>query len=108
MAQEALIVFSMFPDADAARRIARVLVEERLAACANIFPQIESIYRWKGKIEETREVLLLIKTTIGKYQQLEQRIRALHSYEVPEIIALRLHDGLPDYLNWIEQSTQEG
>ncbi|MEA3186801.1 MAG: periplasmic divalent cation tolerance protein, partial [Chthoniobacter sp.] len=80
--------------------------QEKLAACVNLLPEIESIYRWKGKIEAATETLALIKTTIGKYQQLEQRIRALHPYEVPEIIALRPHDGLPDYLNWIEQSVQ--
>ncbi|SRR5581483_1436792 len=104
MAEETLVVFSTFPDADSARKIARTLVEEKLAACVNILPQVKSIYRWKGEIETANEVFVIIKTTIGKYQQLEQRIRALHSYEVPEIIALRLHDGLPDYLNWIEQS----
>ena len=70
----------------------------------NITAPVRSVYRWQGKIETSEEVLALIKTTIGKYQQLEQRIRALHSYEVPEIIALRPHDGLPEYLNWIEQS----
>ena len=104
MAEEALVVFSTFPDAETARKIGRALVEEKLAACVNLLPRIESIYRWQGKIETSEEVLALIKTTIGKYQQLEQRIRALHSYEVPEIIALRPHDGLPEYLNWIEQS----
>ena len=106
MAQEALVVFSTFPDAETARKIGRVLVEEKLAACVNILPGIESIYRWKGEVETSDEVLALIKTTIGKYHLLEQRIRALHSYEMPEIVAFRLHDGLPDYLNWLEQSTQ--
>ena len=106
MSEEALLVFSTFPDAETARKIGRVLVGEKFAACVNLLPQIESIYRWKGAVETSSEVLAVIKTTIGKYQQLEQRIRTLHPYQVPEIIALRLHDGLPDYLNWIEQSVQ--
>ncbi len=89
-----------------ARRIGRTLVEEKLAACVNILPRVESVYRWQEKIETADEIVAIIKTTIGKYQQLEQRIRAMHSYEVPEIVAVRLHDGLPDYLNWIEQSMQ--
>src|SRR5438874_13390226 len=98
MAEEALLVLSTFPDLESARRVGRTLVEEKLAACVNIMPQIESIYRWQGNVETSGEALALIKTTIGKYRQLEERIRALHSYEVPEIVALRLHDGLPDYL----------
>lgn len=106
MAEEVLLVVSTFPDLESARKIARALVEEKLAACVNLLPQVESLYRWKGKIETANEVLAFIKTTIGKYQQLEQRLRALHSYEVPEIIALRPQEGLPDYLNWIVESVQ--
>ena len=106
MAEEVLLVFSTFPDVESARKIARILVEEKLAACVNLLPQIESLYRWKGEIESAHEVLAVVKTTIGKYQQLELRIRALHGYEVPEIVALRPQDGLPDYLNWIVESVQ--
>jgi periplasmic divalent cation tolerance protein len=104
MAEEALIVFSTFGTADEARRVARILVEERLAACANFLPQVESIYRWKGKIETSAETLVLFKTTIDRYWQLEPRLRELHSYEIPEIIAIRAHVGLPAYMRWIDES----
>jgi len=107
MSEESLLVLSTFPDADTGRRIARILVEEKLAACVNLVPQIESIYRWKGTIETASEVLALIKSTIGKYQLLETRIRELHPYEVPEIISLRIDSGNLDYLRWIEQSVVE-
>ena len=102
--EESLIVFTTFGDAAAARNTAYRLVEEHLAACANIVPQIESIYRWKGKIESSSEVFVIIKTTHGRLRQLEQRLRELHPYEVPEIVALEICDGLPDYLNWIVES----
>lgn len=104
MAEEVLLVFTAWPDATVAREAARVLVEERLAACANIVPAVESIYRWEGKVETASEVLMILKTTIGRYPQLEMRIKALHSYEVPEIVSLRVTDGLPAYLRWVEAS----
>lgn len=106
MAEESIVVLSTFPDAEAARRIGRMLVEEKLAACVNILPQIESIYRWKDAIETGGEILAVIKTTTWKYDLLEARIRELHPYEVPEIISLRISNGLPAYLNWIEQTMQ--
>ncbi|MGB8169179.1 MAG: divalent-cation tolerance protein CutA [Chthoniobacteraceae bacterium] len=104
MAEEVLVVFTTWPDAVAARAAARVFVEERLAACANLVPAIESIYRWEGKVETASEVWMILKTTIGRYPQLEARIKALHSYEVPEIVSLRVTDGLPAYLRWVEAS----
>ena len=104
MSEESILVLSTFPDADTVRRVARVLVEEKLAACVNILPQIESIYRWKGAVETASEVLALIKSTTWKYQLLEARIRELHPYEVPEIVSLRIDSGHTDYLRWIEQS----
>ena len=107
MAEDSRLILSTFPDADTARRIARILVEEKLAACVNLVPQIESIYRWKGAIETASEVLALIKSTIGKYQMLENRIRELHPYEVPEIVCLHIETGSLDYLRWIEQSVLE-
>ena len=102
MAEEVLVVFTTWPDAEKACAAARVLVEEQLAACANIVPGVESIYRWEGKVETAAEVLMILKTTIGRYPQLETRIKALHSYEVPEIVSLRVTDGLPAYLRWVE------
>jgi len=104
MSEESILVFSTFPDPEIARRVARILVEEKLAACVNLIPQIESIYRWKGAIETSSEVLALIKSTTWKYQLLEARIRELHPYEVPEIISVRIDSGHTDYLRWIEQS----
>jgi len=107
MSEESILVLTTFPDPETARRIARILVEEKLAACANLLPRVESIYRWQGAIETASEVLALIKTTTWKYQLLEARIRALHPYELPEIISLRIDAGQADYLRWIEQSVIE-
>lgn len=106
MAEEVLIILTTWPDAEKARVAARTLVEEKLAACANIVPALESIYRWEGKVESATEVLMILKTTIARYQMLETRIRTLHSYEVPEVVCLRVVDGLPTYLRWVEQSCQ--
>ena len=108
MAEEALLVFSTFPEAAIARKIALTLVEENLVACVNLVPQIDSIYRWQGKIESSTEVFAIFKTTQGRYQSLETRLRELHPYEVPEIILIQIHDGLPDYLNWVIESVQDG
>lgn len=88
------------------RKIGRHLVEHRLAACVNILPQIESIYRWQGKVESSREWLLLVKTTAEKFPSVRDAIRALHSYELPECIALKIEDGSAEYLQWIEQSVK--
>jgi periplasmic divalent cation tolerance protein len=101
MADEALLVLSTFPDVATARRIARQLVEEHCAACANILPQVESIYWWKEKVESANETLALFKTTAERYAALETTLRQLHPYEVPEIIALRIDRALPDYLRWV-------
>jgi periplasmic divalent cation tolerance protein len=104
MAEETLIVLTTWPDVESARKAARTLVEEQLAACGNILPGVESIYRWQGAVETSTEVLVLFKTTLVRYAQLETRIKALHTYEVPEIIALPVADGLPAYLHWVEAS----
>lgn len=87
--------------------IARAVVEERLAACANLVPGIRSIYRWKGEIWDTEERLLIIKTRATLFASLQSRIRQLHSYEVPEIVALPITAGLADYLDWVLESTRE-
>jgi periplasmic divalent cation tolerance protein len=81
-------------------------VIKKLAACANILPSVQSIYRWKGKVETAREVLLLIKTTAARLPQLEKEVKRLHSYEVPEFIALSISAGSSDYLNWIQQNSK--
>ena len=98
------LVLCTVPDRDSAEHIAEVLVEEQLAACINIIPGIASVYRWKGAIEKDEELLLLIKTSQGSYQSLEQRIRTLHPYELPEIIAVPIQTGQTDYIQWIESN----
>jgi len=89
------------------KKIARELVDRRLAACANILPKIESIYRWEGKVEEAQECLLLIKTTAEAFPTLREAIQQLHSYNVPECIALTIDDGSEKYLNWIAESLRK-
>lgn len=108
MAENVLFVLSTFGTAEEARRIGRTLVEERLVACANILPGVESIYRWKGDIETSPEVMVIFKTVTDNYDRLETRLRELHPYELPEIIALRPQTGLPAYLQWIDQSCLPG
>ncbi len=98
------VVLSTAGSKEEARKIANYLVDHRLAACVNLIPQIESIYRWQGKIESNQEWLLLIKTTADKFTGVRDAIRELHSYELPECIAIAIEDGSPDYLQWIEQS----
>jgi periplasmic divalent cation tolerance protein len=89
-----------------AKRIARSLVEKRLAACGNIFAgPVDSIYRWKGKVEQAREALLILKTTRKRFAQLQAAVRRLHSYEVPEIISLPITEGFADYLKWLSDCT---
>jgi len=89
-----------------ARRIARTLVERRLAACVNIIPGIESVYRWHEKIEQADEWLLLIKTTSSAFAHVQAAIKELHSYELPECICLEIEDGSPEYLKWIGESVK--
>jgi periplasmic divalent cation tolerance protein len=98
------IVLSTAGSEEEAQKIARHLVEHQLAACVNIVPQIESIYRWQGKVESSQEWLLLIKTTAKKFPAVRDAVRELHSYELPECIALRIEDGSAEYLQWIEDS----
>jgi len=100
------LVFCTCPDQERATRIAEALVEERLAACVSLVPGLTSIYRWQGAVQRESEVLLLIKTVAGRLIALTERLRALHPYEVPEIIALPITAGLPDYLTWMTQCTQ--
>lgn len=88
--------------------IARVLVSERLAACVNIIGPIRSVYRWRDAIEDDREYLLLIKTRAALYMKVERRVRELHTYEVPEVLALAADRGSPPYIKWLLESTGAG
>lgn len=96
-----LLCLSTCPDTESAARIARVLVEERLAACVNRIPGVASTYRWQGEIHEDAEVLLVIKTTRERFDALRARLLELHPYEVPELIALDIIDGHAPYLDWL-------
>ena len=100
------IVLSTTGSADEAHKIARHLVEHRLAACVNIVPAVESIYRWQGKLESSEEWLLLIKTSAGRFAEVRDAIRRLHSYDLPECVAVSVEDGSADYLEWIGDSVK--
>ena len=97
--ENARVVLCTFPDLEQARQIGAALVERQVAACVNLLPGVESIYRWEGKLERAGEVLGIIKTT--RYADLEAAIRELHPYEVPEILALPVAEGSNDYLAWL-------
>lgn len=101
-----MIAFVTAANADEATRIARALVEERLAACVNIVSPIVSAYRWEGQVQQDAEVLLIIKTTDARLPDLIRRVKALHSYQVPEVIAVPIADGSPDYLQWLLDETK--
>jgi periplasmic divalent cation tolerance protein len=98
------IAFTTVASLDEGRRLARQLVERRLAACVNLLPNLTSIYRWQGAVEEASEVLLLIKTTAEQLPALESAVRELHSYEVPEFLALDVESGSQPYLDWLRGS----
>jgi periplasmic divalent cation tolerance protein len=100
------IVFTTAPSTDEARKLANALVEDRLAACVNIVPQVESIYRWEGKVESAAELLLVVKTTKERWPAVRDKILALHSYDTPECICFDIADGSQTYLNWITGSTR--
>jgi periplasmic divalent cation tolerance protein len=104
MAAEAVIVFTTFPDQDTAHRIVHTLVDERLIACGNLVPGVESIYRWKGKVEMNNEVFAVLKTEEVRYVALEARLKELHPYGVPECLMVRVRDGLSEYLLWVTES----
>src|SRR5262249_28960439 len=99
-----LLAFSTFPDAETARKISNQLVTEKFAACANILPGVESVYRWKEKIETGNETLVFFKLSENRQAAFQERLRSLHPYEVPEIIFVPLANGLPDYLRWVAES----
>jgi len=102
---EISIVLVTAGSAEEAAAIGRTLVEERLGACANIVPRIRSIYRWKGKIYDEQEFLIIIKTRTSLFEAVQKRVKELHSYEVPEIISFPVARGLPQYLEWVLAET---
>lgn len=99
------VVYVTCPDAKSAEKIAAALVAEKLAACANIVPDIRSVYEWHGSIENDAEHLLIIKTRLARMDQLTNRVRELHDYDVPEVIAMPIISGSSDYLDWVDQVT---
>jgi periplasmic divalent cation tolerance protein len=98
---QVIVTLCTCPDKDTAEKIARLLVEGALAACVNILPNIRSVYSWQGQVETAEEHLLIIKSSSQGYQAIESAIRSHHPYELPEIIAVPVGQGLPEYLNWI-------
>lgn len=103
---DAIVVFMTAANGEEATRLAEMLVGAHLAACVQILPEMESVYRWQGKIERQSEVLLLAKTTRGKFAELEREVRALHSYDTPEIIAVPVLSVSMPYLEWLEEATK--
>ena len=96
-----LIVFVTVPGGEDASRIGEALVSEKLAACVNVVPGIESIYRWEGKVARDAEWLLIIKTTDERFEEMERRVKVLHSYTTPEVIAFKISRGSDEYLKWL-------
>ena len=101
---DAIVVFMTAANGEEATRLADMLVGAHLAACVQILPEMESVYRWQGKIERQSEVLLIAKTTRGKFDDLEREVRALHSYDTPEIVAVPIVAGSAPYLEWLSKA----
>jgi periplasmic divalent cation tolerance protein len=104
MAEKILLALSTFPDADTARRISNELVTGSFAACANIFSSVESIYRWKDKIESGNETLVFFKLSEDRRSAFQDKLRSLHPYDVPEIIFVPVATGLQEYLQWVSEN----
>jgi periplasmic divalent cation tolerance protein len=105
-AAAAIVIFITAPTLEKGEEIARALVTQGIAACVSIVPRIKSIYSWEGRICEEEEVLLLVKSRTSLFPAIRDRVKSLHSYDVPEIIALPISDGLPEYLDWLNNATQ--
>ena len=104
---EPVLLYVTAATMESARKMARIAVEERLAACANLLEGMTAIYRWNGALQEEREVVLLLKTTADRQEALIARLRELHDYDIPCIVALPIVAGNPDFLRWIWEETQE-
>jgi periplasmic divalent cation tolerance protein len=103
-AYDPIVVFITAPTQEESKRLADRLVEAKLAACVQILPQMESVYRWEGRVERQPEHLLIAKTTSERFEELENEVRALHSYDTPEIVSFPLTASSPEYLSWLRQS----
>jgi len=104
---EALVVYITAPNEEEAAKIAKILVEERLAGCVNIIKDIRSIYSWQGKLEDEKEVLMIVKTRLELFSALTSKVKELHSYTVPEIIAMPIADGSKEYIKWLKEATSQ-
>lgn len=104
MEVEPVVIVLVTTPPDNASDVARHLVENRLAACVNIIPEVRSVYRWEGNIEEDRECLLVVKTTERMYEAVSRAVRQIHPYSVPEVISLELTDGYDGYLRWVVEN----
>jgi len=104
MPEKILLALSTFPDAEIARRISNQLVSERFAACANILPSVESIYRWNGKIESGNEIFAFFKVSEDRQSAFQEKLRSLHPYDIPEIIFVPVASGLQEYLQWVSEN----
>ena len=104
MKNKVIVVLCTCPDRETARRLASDLVDRRLAACVNLVPGLESIYRWEGRTETSEECLMIAKTSNAGFERLRDRVVELHPYELPEIVAVPVIDGLPEYLEWVTGS----
>jgi len=104
-AEQVLVILVTVVNQQDAIRIGEAMVNARLAACANIVSRVQSIYRWKGKVVKAKEALLILKSTKSRYRALEKAIKAIHTYEIPEIIALPVKDGHDRYIGWVRSET---
>lgn len=103
--EKLIVVYCTTPDEECAKEIAQALVENQLAACVSVLPPIASTYRWEGKVENAKEILLMIKTKLSSFEKLKDQIVSIHPYEVPEIIATPIIEGLPAYMDWVVKET---
>jgi periplasmic divalent cation tolerance protein len=104
---EPIVIYITAPNEEEAAGLARALVDAKLAACVNMVSNVRSIYSWKGSIEDDREHLMIVKTHRHLFDRLAEKVREMHSYDVPEIIALPIVEGSPDYLKWLQESTDD-